>query len=374
MKKPRIVFVYSGGRKARWEALSRDDEPSEFFYGAVEMAQAGWHVNVVDFQDQPDAFSARLINLLLGRFFPVRVRAEHLLGVWRLRKVLAKADVLIATTSYIALAAGMLRLIGMRIPPVVAIHCGIANHRPTSLKRRVTSWILRNQECTFFAAAEAAETARLFHLPDSHVHANAFGVDIRFWKPSKIDHHAGYVLAVGNDARRDYFTLVKAASNWDVPVKILTKRDIEGSIPSNVELLRGSWHSPAVSDAELRDLYRDAAVVVVPIVDSVQPSGQSVALQAMACGRPVVMSETSGLWTDDDFRKDEHIVLVPPNEPSALAAGVQRLLENSTWAATIGNQACARMHERGDIKGFAERLGNVCLKATAWHDGISTVG
>jgi len=337
------------------------------------MANAGWDVGVLDFQDQPDAVTAKLLQALLGSVFPVRVRAEHLLGALALRSKVCSADVVVLTTSYLALAVGLLQRLGFAFPPIVAIHCGIANHLPTRMKQRVSSWVFGHQESTFFADAEASAITSMFKIPDARAHSNAFGVDTRFWTPADSPAGGDYILAVGNDARRDYATLVVAAASWEMPVKILTKRTIEGPLPANIEIINASWHRPAVTDLELRDLYRGAAVVVVPVIESVQPSGQSVALQAMSCGRPVVLSRTSGLWTGADFSDGAELVFVDCGSGAALADAVQKLLNQPRETELLARNARARVVERGDISGFVNRLAKICEKAAAWHGGHSSV-
>ena len=46
---------------------------------------------------------------------------------------------------------------------------------------------------------------------------------------------------------------------------------------------------------KIRELYQDA-FAIIPLKDVFQPSGYSVTLQAMACGKPVVLTKTKGLW------------------------------------------------------------------------------
>ncbi len=181
---------------------------------------------------------------------------------------------------------------------------------------------------------------------------DAFGVDVNFWCPGERSVDEGYLLAVGNDARRDYSTLVEAAKGLDRPVKILTNRVLPADLPPNVEHLRGSWHRPAVSDEELRELYRGATGVVVPLTEALQPSGQSVALQAMACGKTVVMSRTGGLWTGEDFVDGEHLRLVPGGNAEALRAVIK-------MPALPEPMIRQRVVDRGSIDGFAARLGKV---------------
>ena len=68
----------------------------------------------------------------------------------------------------------------------------------------------------------------------------------------------------------------------------------KNNIDSNSQLISGSWGSPAIDDLELRNIYQNAKLTIIPIKDSLQPSGQSVALQSIACGTPVIITYTSG--------------------------------------------------------------------------------
>jgi glycosyltransferase involved in cell wall biosynthesis len=187
-------------------------------------------------------------------------------------------------------------------------------------------------------------------------------VDVDFWTPAQTS--AGdYVLAVGNDGRRDYATLVRAAADWNLPVKIVTSRALPEPLPPNITHLRGSWHRPAVSDAELRELYRGALAVVVSLEDSIQPSGQSVALQAMACGCPVVLTRTRGLWTGNDFHEGEHLLLVEPSSPAALKTAVERLAADPAFAQRMGAAARDAVRQHGRMDAFASRLESVIALA-----------
>jgi glycosyltransferase involved in cell wall biosynthesis len=79
-------------------------------------------------------------------------------------------------------------------------------------------------------------------------------------------------------------------------------------------------------DAARRDqLLREASVVAIP--SRVLPNGRSegvplVALEALAAGVPVIASAVGGL------RELPHVELVPPEDPRALAAAIDRVLAN----------------------------------------------
>ena len=59
----------------------------------------------------------------------------------------------------------------------------------------------------------------------------------------------------------------------------------------------------------------------------------------LACGKPVVatdVGETSGFFADSGA-----VMIVPPEDPAALACGINRLLENETLRAEMGEKGRA---------------------------------
>jgi glycosyltransferase involved in cell wall biosynthesis len=134
-------------------------------------------------------------------------------------------------------------------------------------------------------------------------------------------------------------------------------------LPSNVTHHRGSWHGTELSDERIRALYQRAAVVVVPLRESNQPSGQSVTLQAMACGCPVVLTNTEGLWSRSQMIDGENVLLVPPGGRTELAASVNRLLGDRELSARIGRAGREGAEAFGSIEGFAARMASGCAAA-----------
>ncbi len=352
----KIAFVYAGGRLARLDAVRAGQSPAEFFYGAIELA-GGHDVGFFDAPSRPSPL-ASVWDLALRHAGPARLRGEHLLAVWPLRWTLADYDVVVATSTAHALALGLLHNVGLIRPHVVGIHCGLVNFPIEGVRREATRWALRDQPCVVFAEPERGEMLAQLGLAPGAVTTNAFGVDVDFWTPGEA-RDDGFLLAVGNDARRDYTTLLEAVRDENVPVKIITARPLP-ELPPHVEHLRGTWHRPAVSDEELRDLYRRSLAVVVPLEDSIQPSGQSVALQAMACGKPVVMSKTSGLWTGNDFAAERDLLLVEAGRSDDLRRKLQMLRKDRSLREQLGRSARDSVERRGTIREFARNLSDLC--------------
>jgi glycosyltransferase involved in cell wall biosynthesis len=199
---------------------------------------------------------------------------------------------------------------------------------------------------------------------EGRVHVVPFGVDARFWSPSTVQ-RMREVVAIGNDGHRDWDTLVAAAPYISAPVRIFTRHPRPDALPPNVTWERADWYDQILSDEDVRELYRSAAVVAVPTKDVPQPSGQSVTLQAMASGTPVVLSRTRGLWAPEQLRDGENVVLVPPGDARELAHSVRLLLDDQGRSAAIGAAARESVLQHATVEQYADRLLDVCRLALA---------
>jgi glycosyltransferase involved in cell wall biosynthesis len=91
----------------------------------------------------------------------------------------------------------------------------------------------------------------------------------------------------------------------------------------------------------LPELFRSAAVVAC--VPWYEPFGL-VALEAMACGRPVLASAVGGLV--DTVLDGVTGVLVTPRDPPAVASGLRRILDDPAFGEQLGRAGAARARSR----------------------------
>ena len=80
----------------------------------------------------------------------------------------------------------------------------------------------------------------------------------------------------------------------------------------------------------------------------------------MACGKPVVLTNTEGLWEKTNLAHMRNIVYVPPGEPEALARAVNRLIQARELREEIGEAARKYVEAHGDIHHFSRRLEKRC--------------
>jgi len=358
-----IGFVYNPGRLSRVDACRRGDAPSEFLYGAVELEAQGYDIRYFEANSStPAHWPCAAFNFLRGHG-PIKLDGGTMQATGNLLAALRECDVVIGTTGAHAFALSVWRSVGRLRPPIVGIQCGLLNHRISPVRRFSTVALMRRMQSMVFGESEVAPIQAAYPGTQGHVHVNQFGVDTTFWTPGPSS-ESGYILAVGNDGRRDYPTLIEAAKHLKTTVILVTSHTLPSPSPANVRHIHGTY-ADGVSDTHLRDLYRGAACVVVPLVETVQPSGQSVTLQAMACGRPVVLSKTQGIWSQTTVRDGETLVLTPPGSVSHLATAIQRVLDTPDWAKQLGLNAREAVLKNATTLTFANRLIEICERATA---------
>lgn len=121
---------------------------------------------------------------------------------------------------------------------------------------------------------------------------------------------------------------------------------------------------------EVRKLYPQATVFVLPCLiaeDGDRDGIPNVLVEAAAAGVPIVSTPVSGiteLVVDGDTG-----CLVPPRDPGAIAAAIERLLDSAELRAGLSARARARVEERFDLRRNAVLVANeLALSAAPAED------
>jgi glycosyltransferase involved in cell wall biosynthesis len=243
----------------------------------------------------------------------------------------------------------------------------LIGHRLTTPQK---SWLLRtfrlsNQISVMLCYSRRQERFAQEHLgmQAEKVKRIAFQVDERFFSPPDDPSSGCGVVSVGRELR-DYPTLFQALEGTGIPVTVVasspwSKREDQTqqrSIPANVTLRKG------LSSIELRELYRSAAVVVVPLMNVDWPAGVTSLFEAQACGRPVVISASEGIL---DSLDPGAAVSVPCGDAGALREAVLRLIRLPTEAAAIADVGRESALRERTLDQFVARISEICRTAEA---------
>ena len=187
-----------------------------------------------------------------------------------------------------------------------------------------------------------------FIYPDlSHkIHYIPFGIDAKFWSGMRHVDGDGYILFIGNDPNRDFGMLQSIAQSmpefkfvWISQKKGLSKL-------KNVKHIKGNWATSILTDADLKKIYLAARMVILPLKDTLQPSGQSVCLQAMSCEVPVLLTRTRGIWDSRQLKNNENCIFLSQNALVSDWIEAIRLVHfDSSLAHSIGGNARKTVEE-----------------------------
>jgi glycosyltransferase involved in cell wall biosynthesis len=209
-----------------------------------------------------------------------------------------------------------------------------------------------------FGESQATELVELTGLRPDHVVTLPLPIDDRFFAPEPAplaERARPAVLSVGKDLARDYATVVAAVEHLDADVDLVTlPRNLEGiRLPANVRVLTN------VPSVELRDLYARADCVVVAqkrdeFAYGSEGGGLTTLLEGMAMERPVVATERAIFrdYVDDGVEG----LVVPPEDPAAMRAAIERTLADRELARSLGSAGRARVERSHTSSGFAALL------------------
>jgi glycosyltransferase involved in cell wall biosynthesis len=155
-------------------------------------------------------------------------------------------------------------------------------------------------------------------------------------------HHCAHpldtIVAAGR-SYRDYGTLAQAVRGTGIRTIIVGGRKLQQQgaqqFPAEIELMDD------IPLAQLTEIIAAARMVVVPLKPSRISTGQSVLLQAMSLGKPVIATHTSG--TEDYILHQQDGLLVPAGDPAALRLAIQSVWNDPGMAGVLGDAARRRI-------------------------------
>jgi glycosyltransferase involved in cell wall biosynthesis len=265
---------------------------------------------------------------------------------------LRQADVVFSDGEHlgipVALAMTALRI---RTP-----HLVLGHHLSTPAKMFVFRWVrpYRRMDRILVHSANQVDIAakRLPPLAE-RLRVVPYGVDTDFWSPQPIPEQGDLVVSAGRE-HRDYDSFLRARPDGarlfiadDSPHSPNARRREPDHWPGYVE-------RRAVGRVDLRSMYAQAAIVVVPVIDTPLPFGITTILEAMSMGKAIVVSATEGLSgvVEDGVTG----LLAPPGDGVALRTAIEELLANPEKRRELGRQARRAAIERFGLDVYVANL------------------
>jgi len=181
--------------------------------------------------------------------------------------------------------------------------------------------------------AVSSGQAEFFSRYNDNVFYVPHGIDTDFFSPLQLEQRNNDVCVFVGNWLRDFETLKEVCrllkkNNARIKIKIVTS----ASNRSYFDGLEVEF-SCNISDENLRDIYREAAIVMLPLKDC---TANNAALEAIACGVPVVTTDIGGIR---DYLSDDCAIFCEPGNPEEMAKEVERLLGDAEKMQAMGSAA-----------------------------------
>ncbi len=370
MTDKKITYFYQAGRKEKLNG----DEPyaKEMFYGYHYLRNKFNSVEIIEFMP---------INSKIRKFFRNKIE-KKISNIFKLpiywtymvtsenNKVIKESDYVIFNNNRIGASVTPILLWNNLTKKSQAVSlCFVLGlfSRRTKFKFLMIfhnfyiKLILKSiDKFIFLSEGELNFARRKFSKYKNKFTLIPFAVDLEIWKVQESVKKD--ILFVGNDGFRD-FKLVEEIINSHPKINFSIVSELikkENLIHDNFTIYKGSWGNPALSDLELSNLYSSSKLTIVPLKESLQPSGQSVALQSIACGTPVIITKTQGFWDKVNFQDELNIFFNKNNDLKSWKKDISKIYEmNDFEYDQIVKNGLDLIKNYYDLNDFNKKIENI---------------
>ncbi len=319
--KKKITYFFLHGRLNRIN--SNKPYPVEMFYGYKYLSEKFLNVSIIEARPTLiRTFIQNNIEHRIGHILKIPILFSYFTSV-KNYLITRKSDILIFSNHRALISSYPMLLLNKifgKSHVCIVFFMGLLNKFPNNkflykFKINFINNILKFSNKIYFLNRSELESANeLFPEFKNIFEYYPFSVDLDFWK-NKNFIKSNDVLFIGNDGQRDYETVIDLINEMNntsfiIVSKFIDKNKIKNE---NCKVFEGSWDDTLLDDKDILDLYNKSKVTILPIKNTLQPSGQSVALQSMACGTPIIITKTRGFWDYENFKDNKNIFFNPNN-------------------------------------------------------------
>ena len=369
MNKNKITYVFLSGRKKRLEIENHGAR--EFFYGfhhfqdilysTVEDKIKINKLDIIEFNKSIDSPLDKILRKMTDLpFFSSKVMTKDNF------KTFLNTTSLFLTNQRVGFSMIFINL-PLKIIKKTKINIFImglfnkrTNYKIKSIFRSmfIGLFVLSSTKLIFLSEGEFEYAVKKMPFWSKRFIFLPFAVDTDFWKFKKKEQITNKVLFIGNDGQRDYSFIIELAEalpkyKFTIVSGQILRDDLKSA---NIELINGSWDNDNYSDDFIHDLYTEASVTIIPIKNSLQPSGQSVALQSMSSGTPVIITKTDGFWEPEVFRDSENIFFANKNSVTEWEEKINNVMDDSKLLNYVAKNARDTVVENNNLETFNRKL------------------
>tara|TARA_B100002019_G_C21274951_1_gene604977 strand:- start:6971 stop:8092 length:1122 start_codon:yes stop_codon:yes gene_type:complete len=365
-----ITFVYSGNRK---KLLSgKEKYARDFFYGYTEFDQKKYNLNIIEFE-KPNCWLASFFTKFdsnLSKLLSLPIYFSKILNKKNFKTLLGSNEIYLVNEG-----------VGISTLPFLII---INLFKSNSINLFVMGLYSKNIRYSFFYPLHKLfirllvsqvdylvflgegelKKAKKFHRNNTHKKFifSPFLIDSEFWSINGFNlKNNKNILFVGNDGNRDFkflIELVTSLSDFSFTI-VSSDASLKELDLKNVKLIDGDWAANKLSDEDLRKVYASSKLCIIPLKRSTQPSGQSVALQSMSMGVPVMITDTEGFWDHKSFNDNQELFLIKENSLELWASKIRLVFSDEIKLDLVSKNARELINKKFSINDNLNYLKNI---------------
>jgi len=327
--KKKVLYVYTSGREIR----NSKEKPKEFFYGYFNLKKENLDVAFIEI----DKLFSKILYFSIT-YWILKIKDTYILKkfgiglrghmMFQHKKYFEKFDYIIGTNDSISLGLSDIKKKYNLNYKIIYLNMGLTsklqdlknNNFKYYKKARniIETKLIKIEKVISVGEGEYLFFKKHFNKLKNKFKFTPFGIDHKFWSNYKGNNKKKFVLFVGSDSNRDFKMMIKISKNLPhTKFVFVTSRIKLDECNSNVTLYSGSFKKPNISDSQLRKLYNQAYLTVIPVKkNTLMTSGQSVCMQAMSANCLVLTSKFPGLWDLKNLINKKNILITEHNTES----------------------------------------------------------
>ncbi len=346
----RVLYLYSGTRNDKFKGKFSRDFPDTQFYGLNHLYKFGIKAQ---FKDQDDIVK----NVILKKFLGFRLR--HFFSYFTIKGY----NVVFGSSLLYPL---FFQKIFRRKTKFMLLNISITRtlyaNRQKPLKLIVIKWLLKEISAVVcLSSTQKKYLERQCPFLKGHIYFVPLGVDAVYHKPI-YDKRRNYILSAGRDNGRDYKAVMEVAllmpeREFHIVCSPRNIKDIQ-NVPCNVKVFLD------LPPKELYEKYKKAQLLLLLTkggmrTDGADCSGQTVLLDAMANGLPVVVTEQE--YLSDYARDGKEIIYVHSYDPKEIKTYIEKMRDTQI-RKDLAKKARRRVEEELTTEKMAKGLARVFIK------------
>ena len=346
-KKQKITYFFLEGRSERLSSKG----PNDFFYFYNFFNKNNYDISYIEAKSEgvrASNFFLYIIDKLLRKLTKLSVHSHKFLNISNVKTII-ESDKLILTNESIGFSLAIFFKIIKKFNNLDTTVFIMGSFDKAQKNKYFSKLYLKFMLKTydkfiFLGLGELEHAKKVYPYLVSNFFYLPFTIDQDFWSTKHLllkNSEEKSVLFIGNDLNRDYRFLLELCNHAEnIKFKIITNRiDSKKINNSNIALIKGDWKESTLSDLDIKKLYAESTLTIIPLVETYQPSGQSVALQSMSMGVPVLITDTKGFWDREIFKDRDNIIFMKENNVYIWKDTLEKLINDQDTLSKISKNA-----------------------------------